>query len=112
MENVSVIYLVVFIVALLALSFFISARLTKRAIFRVINIFREEQAIGYERARTIEQLGLAPPTILARIGRPRDYRQNALKLLIKAEVVQLTEDGRLFISEEKINELMAKGVIK
>lgn len=112
MDEISVVYFVVFIVVLLGVAFFISARLTKRAVFKVLNTFRAENAIGYQGARTIDQLGLTPPNILERIGRPRDYRQNALKLLIKAGVVQITEDGRLFIPEEKIREFMAKGVIK
>lgn len=112
MEGISTIYLILFMIVILGFAFFISARLTKRALFRVLTIFRDENAIGYERARTIEQLGLTPPNILERIGRPRDYRQNALKILIKSEVVQLTEDGRLFITEEKMRELIAKGKIK
>lgn len=112
MEGTSAVYFILFMIILLGFAFFISARLTKRALFKVLNIFRDENAIGYERARTIDELGLTPPNILERIGRPRDYRQNALKILIKSEVVRLTEDGRLFIPEEKMRELVAKGIIK
>ncbi len=112
MQGTSAVYFILFVIILLGFAFFISARLTKRAVFKVLHIFRDENAVGYERARTIEQLGLTPPNILERIGRPRDYRQNALKILIKTEVVQLTEDGRLFIPEEKMRELVAKGILK
>ncbi len=111
MEGISAVYFILFMIIILGFAFFLSARLTKRALFKVLNIFRNENAIGYERAKTIEQLGLTPPNILERIGRPRDYRQNALKILIKSEVVHLTEDGRLFIPEEKMRELVAKGII-
>ncbi len=112
MEGISAVYLILFMIIILGFAFFLSARLTKRALFKVLNIFRDENAIGYERAKTIEQLGLTPPNILERIGRPRDYRQNALKILIKSEIIHLTEDGRLFIPEEKMRELVAKGLIR
>lgn len=112
MEGSSIIYFVIFIFLMLGIAFFISGQLTKRAIFKIIRIFGDENALSPERAKTIAELGLTPPSFIERIGRPRDYRQNALKILIKAGVVQLTEDGRLFIPENKINELRAKGVLK
>jgi hypothetical protein len=40
----------------------------------------------------------------------RDYKQNALKILIKGETIHLTEDGKLYITEEKIQELSRQGI--
>ena len=96
------IFITVFIlVALIMLTFFIAARMTRRAISRVIEIFRKHQAIGIHQAKTIDELGLRPPNLLKRVSRLRDYKQNALKILIKGEVIHLTEDGKLYITEKK-----------
>ncbi|MDH4265092.1 MAG: hypothetical protein OEW45_05580 [Deltaproteobacteria bacterium] len=97
-------------VALLALAFFIANRMTRRAISRVVEIFRKHQAIGIRQAKTIDELGLRPPGLLERVSRLRDYKQNALKILIKGEVIHLTEEGKLYITEEKIQELSRQGI--
>ncbi|MDO8956712.1 MAG: hypothetical protein Q7W38_07695, partial [Deltaproteobacteria bacterium] len=56
------VFITVFImVALIMLAFFIANRMTRRAISRVIEIFRQHQAIGIHQAKTIDELGLKPP---------------------------------------------------
>jgi hypothetical protein len=47
-----------------------------------------------------------------RFTRMRDYKQNALGILVKADIVQTTEEGKLFISAEKLAELKSKGIGK
>jgi len=111
-DTYSLIYFILFLIMIIGFAFFISAYMTKRAVSRVLAIFREHKAVGKTQGKTIEELGLIPPNFLDRIARPRDYRQSALKFLIKAEIIRLTEEGKLFIPEEKFNELMAKGVLK
>jgi len=34
--------------------------------------------------------------------RPRDYKPHALTTLIRAEIIQMTEDGKLYLLEEKL----------
>ena len=105
------IFITIFIlVGLMALTFFIAARMTRRAVFRVIEIFRQHQAIGIHQAKTIDELGLRPPNLMERVSRLRDYKQNALKILIKNEAIHLTEDGKLYMTEEKIRELSKPGI--
>jgi hypothetical protein len=105
------VFITVFImVALIMLALFIANRMTRRAISRVIEIFRQHQAIGIHQAKTIDELGLRPPGLLERVSRMRDYKQNALKILIKGETIHLTEDGKLYITEEKIQELSRQGI--
>ena len=78
--------------------------LTKRAIPQVIRIFRAHNAIGIKNAKTIDELGLRPRGMLEQMFKRRDYKQYALNTLMRFEIVQMTEDGRLYLSEEKLNE--------
>ncbi|MFH1757177.1 MAG: hypothetical protein ABH969_03930 [Pseudomonadota bacterium] len=108
--ELNILITVLIMVALLALAFFIANRMTRRAVSRVVEIFRQHQAIGIRQAKTIDELGLRPPGLLERVSRLRDYKQNALKILIKGEVINLTEEGKLYITEEKIQELSRQGI--
>jgi hypothetical protein len=43
------------------------------------------------------------------IIRGQDYKMTALAVLKKAEVIQSTEDGKLYLSEEKLSNSKWKG---
>ena len=105
--------LVIFIVlGGIAGALFISARMTKRAVGQVIAIFQKHNAIGIQQAKTVDEMGLTPPNLMDRFTRMRDYKQNALSILMKADIVQATEEGKLFISAQKLAELRSKGIGK
>ena len=112
MGNYSSVILIFFVLGGIGLSLYLSARMTKRAIGRVIAIFQKQNAIGPQRAKAVDELGLTPPTLTERFTRMRDYRQNALSILIKTGIIQTTVEGKLFLSEEKLGELISKGVVK
>ena len=76
----------------------------KRAVPQVIRIFREYNAIGIKNAKTIDELGLKPRSMLEQMLKRRDYKQYALQALMRAEIIQMTEDGKLYLSEERLNE--------
>jgi len=76
----------------------------RRAARQVIKIFREHNATDSKNARTIDELGLRPPGVLDRMMRRRDYKPYALSALMKAEIIQATEDGKLYLSEAKLSE--------
>ncbi len=82
--------------------FFIPRWLVRRAARQVIKIFRRHNATDSKTARTIDELGLRPPGALERMMRRRDYKPHALNALMQAEIIQTTEDGRLYLSEEKL----------
>ena len=84
--------------------FVIPRWLTRRAAHQVIKIFRENNAIDKKNAKTADELGLTPPGVLERMMRRRDYKPYALNALISAEIIQRTEDGKLYLSEEKLAE--------
>ena len=82
--------------------FIVSQWRLKRAIRQVIRIFREHNAISINNSKTIEELGMRTRGMLERMFRGRDYKQYALRALMKAGIIQETEDGRLYLSEEKL----------
>jgi hypothetical protein len=87
----------------LTLGFWLSAHLTQRAIFNVIEIFYRNNALSFRYAKTIEELGLTPPDFLQRVTHLRDYRPQALKILIKQGIVNKTPDEKMYLLEEKLN---------
>jgi hypothetical protein len=94
-----VVLLIVFFIALLiALPFMMN----KRAIRQVIKRFRDRQALDPSTAKTIDELGLTPPSFRERLMRFRDYKPAALNGLVRIGIVQVTEDGRFYLSEEKL----------
>lgn len=99
---------VLLLIAIIALGLLawilIPAWMTRRNVAKVIRIFREKNAIGVQNARTIEELGLAPKSMLQRMSGPRDWKPRALDLLIQAKVVLAREDGRLYIPEGSLTD--------
>jgi len=82
---------------------YIRTFLTRRAMFKVIEIFYQHGALGASSAKTLQELGLERPDFLQRMTRPRDYKQNALQILIKEGIINVNEDGRLYMVEEKLD---------
>jgi len=103
---------VLLIVVLLIIAFggglYIRTFLTRKAISRVVEIFYEHGALGVYGAKTLKELGLEGPDFLQRMTRPRDYRQTALQVLIKEGVVNMSEDGRAYMVEEKLDEKLRR----
>jgi len=69
----------------------------------IVQVFRDHNAVGRDDAKTIDELGFMsniPKSMIARMFRPPDYRLMALLALLKATVVQRTEEGKFYISEE------------
>ncbi|NWF53163.1 MAG: hypothetical protein HXY45_00040 [Syntrophaceae bacterium] len=108
----SSILIIFFVLGGIGIALFLSARMTKRAVGQVIAIFQKFNAIGIHQAKTVGELGLTPPNLMERFTRMRDYKQNALNILMKAEIVQATGEGKLFISVEKLAELRSKGIAR
>ncbi len=74
----------------------------RRAIPQVIQMFRDNNAVGIKNAKTEEGLGFRRRNIMEGMFMPRDYKPRALTALIQAEIIQMTEDGKLYLSEEKL----------
>ena len=74
--------------------------LTKRAVVKVIRIFRQHNAVGTQGARTLRELGLERADFVKRAVSPRDYKQHALQILVKQEIVRVNADGKAYMVEE------------
>jgi hypothetical protein len=104
--------ILVFIVMVIALvgSLYIRTFLTRRAILKVIEIFYQHHALGMKGAKARHELGLERPDFLQRMMKPRDYKQYALQILIKREIILEDEEGRLYLVEERLDQnLRSKG---
>lgn len=95
-----------FIVMVVALggSLYVRTLLTRRAIFKVIEIFYQNHALGMKAAKTRHELGLERPDLLQRMMKPRDYKQYALQILIKRNIILEDEGGRLYMVEERLDQ--------
>ncbi len=102
--------LIILTIVIAGLALFVLPRWRiKRAISQVIWILREHNAVSIKNARTGEELGFRRQGILPGILTRRDYKLDALRALIKAGIIQTTEDGKLYLSEEK---LISSGLYK
>lgn len=103
---------VLFIVVLLgvfAISLFVLPRfMLKRAMSQVIHRFRAHRSLSRESAKTLQELGLTSHSFVERIMKPRDYKPYALQILQREGVLCQTEDGKLYLSEEKLSEAMGQ----
>jgi hypothetical protein len=117
MEGYRILLFLVFTILILGGIIFIYALQSKRALFKVIGIFCQHEALRMSDAKTLRELGLERPDFFQKMMRPRDYKQYALEILIKRGMVLTTEDGKLFLVEDKldqrlrdkVSEIRAKG---
>ena len=79
----------------------------KRAMRQVIAIFRRHGALDKKTAKTIDEMELKPRGMMEGVFRGRDFKPYAIDALVKAGIIQGTDDGRLYLSEDT---LMSSGV--
>jgi hypothetical protein len=116
-QGYNLLLFLIFMILTLGGILFLYAFQSKRALFKVIGIFCQHEALGIRDAKTLRELGLESPDFFQKMVRPRDYKQYALQILIKRGMVSVTEDGKLFLVEdnldqrlrEKVREIRAKG---
>lgn len=94
--------LTIALVLFLIIWLFAISWMVRRNVPKVIDIFRKKNAIGILNAKTLQELGLQPPTFLQRLIHRRDYKPQALDLLVQTNVVFTTEDHKLYITEESV----------
>lgn len=103
-NNAAVFLVFLAMVAALGGSLYVRTLLTRRAIFKVIDIFYRHQALGIKGAKTRHELGLERPDFLQRMMKPRDYKQYALQILLKREIIVADEEGKLYLVEERLDQ--------
>jgi hypothetical protein len=96
-----IVAIILLIILLLAFSFFLSRFLMKRAVYDVIRRFKQSNAVDPANARAPEDLGIRKQGLLS-FKLLRDYKPMALQTLMRAEVVRLSDDGKLYLHEETL----------
>jgi hypothetical protein len=64
-------------------------------------IFERNSALDVRSAKTVDELGLTPPTFLDGMLRMRDFKPYALQILMQTEVVRQTDGGRLYLAQDR-----------
>jgi len=108
MEFSQVFLILILMIIVIGGGSYIRTFLTRRAMFKVIEIFYQHGALGASSAKTLQELGLERPDFLQRMTRPRDYKQNALQIFIKEGIINVNEDGRLYMVEEKLDQSLRR----
>jgi hypothetical protein len=103
-NNTMVFLVLIVMVIALAGSLYVRTLLTRRAIFKVIEMFYQHHALTMKGAKTRHELGLERPDLLQRMMKPRDYKQYALQILIKREIILEDEQGNLYMVEERLDQ--------
>ena len=102
MDMQGILFIIIILILFILSVIFIPYWMIMRAVPKVIKAFRQKNAMSEKNAKTIEELELRPKSIFRRMFARRDYSQNALQFLIRADVVDITEEGKFFLNEEKL----------
>ena len=74
----------------------------KRAMRDVVRLFRKQSALDPVSAKPLEEIGIKQRSIMGNVFRGRDYKPYALNVMIKAQIVIMTDDERFYLVEETL----------
>jgi hypothetical protein len=83
--------------------------LLRNAISSVLRIFRKNKAVDAQNAKTIDELGLRPKSLAQSVFRGTQYKTTALIVLKNAGVIETTQDGKLYLSEDNLSRSRYRG---
>lgn len=107
----NLVYVIIILLAMLVLGgWVIPYYRIKWAVPKVIDTLRQHGAVSEASAKFLWDMGLGVPTLQRRILRTRDFRPQATEVLIRAAIVAVCDDGRVFLVEENYqNSKLFKG---
>ena len=105
-QNLSLILLAVLVIVIV---FILPQLFLRMAISSVIRSFREKRAVTPETARSLDELGLRPKNMLKAVFSGKQYKGTALMVLRNAQIIELTEDRKLYLSEENLSRSKYRG---
>lgn len=97
-----ILIMILVIAALVAAAVLTSRYLVRKAVRNVVALFRERGATSPKSATTAEELGLVKAGLIDGMFKVRDYRPDALRLLGQANIIKMTAEGKLYLSEEEL----------
>ncbi len=71
----------------------------KRAMRDVVRQFRKQNAIDPASAKPLEEIGIRQRSLAGSFLRGRDYKPYVMNVLIKSQIVIMTEDERFYLDE-------------
>ena len=92
-------FIVILIIIFLLAVFVVQPLMIARHCPKVIKIFRQQSAVGGKNAKFVDELGLQQRGFVERMWRGRDYKPRALQLLMQINVVRVTDEGKIYLSE-------------
>ena len=101
--------LIILTALVLILIFVLPQILMRRAISSVIRVFRQKKAVSPQDAMTVDELGLRPKSMAQAIFRGTQYKTTALLVLRNTRVIEITEGGKLYLSEENLSRSRYRG---
>ena len=97
----NLVYVIIVLLAMLVLGgWVIPYYRIKWAVPKVIDTLRLHGAVSEDTAKHLWDMGLGAPTLQRRILRTRDFRPQAVDVLIRAAIIAVCDDGRVFLVEE------------
>jgi len=100
--------MVLMIGVLIGVMVYIPRLLVKKAVRKIVAQLRERGAINPETATTLKELGLVQGSYFNRAFRIRNYRPYAVRMLGQAKILQATEEGMVYLSEEELEHSQVK----
>jgi hypothetical protein len=101
--------LIILTALMLIIIFVLPQILLRNAVSSVIRNFRRSKAVNAQNAKTIDELGLRPKSMMQAIFRGAQYKTTALLVLKNAGVIEATEDGKLYLSEKNLSRSKYRG---
>jgi len=101
----NVLTIILLIVLFLLGIIFIPQFMLRRAIKQVIAIFRRYGATSAKSAKMLDEMGIKPQGMFTMNFGLRDYKFHAVQALIKGEIIKATEDGKMYLLEDKVMSL-------
>ncbi len=98
------IILILLLLLLLFILFVLPQFSLRRAIPALIQLFRQKKALSPKDAKTMDELGLKQRSLAQTLLRGQDYKMTALQILRNANIIRATDDGRLYLSEEDLQQ--------
>jgi hypothetical protein len=102
MGGINAILIIAALILAIVFSLFFFVWQVRRNTIKVIKIFRDRKAVGIDNAQAPADLGLHRRSILENTFLLRDYKANALDGLIQSGAVQVTLDGKMYLTEEAL----------
>jgi hypothetical protein len=96
-----IILMILVLVLLLVLAIYGQTVMMKRALKQVLKTLRMHEALSAEKAKFVNEMGLQKKGIL-QLKAFRDYKPTAIQFLIKQEIIVVTEEGKIYLSEEAL----------